>query len=157
MLGGKPLTGYNLLMFAATLVAFHLPFAFGAPWTVAKELALLAAWISWSAVWDFLWFLLNPAYGWRRFRPGNVWWHRRWLWRLPLDYWVAVAASLALAFAAGLAAGEKPAGSAGSTSTRTPGGAGAAARRLRAVGACRRPGLATLRPALCAHARGRLR
>ena len=114
VLGGKPLTGYNLLMFAATLVAFHLPYAFGAPWTAARELALLAAWIAWSALWDFLWFLLNPAYGWRRFRPGSVWWHSRWLWRLPLDYWVAVAASLALALVAGLAAGEEPAGAAGS-------------------------------------------
>jgi hypothetical protein len=114
VLGGKPLTGYNLLMFAATLVAFHLPYAFGAPWTAARELALLAAWIAWSALWDFLWFLLNPAYGWRRFRPGSVWWHRRWLWRLPLDYWVAVAASLTLALVAGLATGEKPAGATGS-------------------------------------------
>ena len=105
MLGGKPLTGYNLLMFAATLVAFHLPFAFGAPWTAARELALLAAWVAWSALWDFLWFLLNPAYGWRRFRPGNVWWHSRWLWRLPLDYWVAVVASLLLALAAQLVGG----------------------------------------------------
>jgi hypothetical protein len=103
ILGGKPLTGYNLLMFTATLVAFHLPFAFGAPWTAARELALLAAWVSWSALWDCLWFLLNPAYGWRRFRRGNVWWHSRWLWRLPLDYWVAAVASLALAAAAQLA------------------------------------------------------
>jgi hypothetical protein len=100
VLGGKPLTGYNLLMFTATLVAFHLPFAFSAPWSAATELALLAAWVSWSALWDFLWFLLNPAYGWRRFRPGNVWWHARWLWRLPLDYWLAAAASLVLALVA---------------------------------------------------------
>lgn len=105
VLGGKPLTGYNLLLFAATLLAFHLPFAFGAPWTAARELALLAAWVSWSALWDLLWFLLNPAYGWRRFRPGNVWWHRRWLWRLPVDYWVAVALSLSLALAAQLVRG----------------------------------------------------
>ncbi len=112
ILGGKPLTGYNLLLFAATLVAFHLPFAFGAPWTAARELALLAAWIAWSAVWDFLWFLLNPAYGWRRFRPGNVWWHRRWLWRLPLDYWVAGVASLLLALAAQLVADGAPGGAA---------------------------------------------
>jgi hypothetical protein len=105
VLGGKPLTGYNLLMFASTLLAFHLPFAFGAPWTAARELALLAAWVSWSALWDFLWFLLNPAYGWRRFRRGNVWWHRRWLWRLPLDYWVAAVVSLALALAAQLVQG----------------------------------------------------
>jgi len=100
VLGGKPLTGYNLLMFSATLVAFHLPFAFGAPWSAVAELGVLAAWISWSALWDFLWFLLNPVYGWRRFRRGSVWWHARWLWRLPLDYWVAAAASLALALVA---------------------------------------------------------
>jgi len=116
VLGGKPLTGYNLLMFAATLLAFHLPFAFGASWTAARELSLLAAWVAWSALWDFLWFLLNPAYGWRRFRRGDVWWHRRWLWRLPLDYWVAVLASLVLAALAlvvgGGGAGEAaPAGS----------------------------------------------
>ncbi len=117
LLGGKPLTGYNLLLFAATLVAFHLPFAFGAPWTAASELAVLAAWIAWSAVWDFLWFLLNPAYGWRRFRAGSVWWHSRWLWRLPLDYWVAVIASLVLALAAQLVAEGTPGGadSAGSS------------------------------------------
>jgi hypothetical protein len=112
VLGGKPLTGYNLLMFASTLLAFHLPFAFGAPWTAARELALLAAWVSWSALWDFLWFLLNPAYGWRRFRRGNVWWHSRWLWRLPLDYWVAVVVSLALALAAQLIQAEAGGGGA---------------------------------------------
>ena len=96
-------------MFAATLVAFHLPFAFGAPWTAARELALLAAWVAWSALWDFLWFLLNPAYGWRRFRPGNVWWHSRWLWLLPLDYSIAAVASLALALAAQIVARGEPA------------------------------------------------
>jgi hypothetical protein len=120
VLGGKPLTGYNLLMFAATLAAFHLPFAFSAPWTAARELALLAAWVAWSALWDCLWFLLNPAYGWRRFRPGNVWWHSRWLWRLPLDYWIAATASLLLALAAQLvAAGQTAAGdSTGSAAPR---------------------------------------
>jgi hypothetical protein len=120
VLGGKPLTGYNLLMFAATLVAFHLPFAFGAPWTAARELALLAAWIAWSALWDFLWFLLNPAYGWRRFRPGNVWWHSRWLWRLPLDYSVAVAASLVLALAAQIVVWGEPAGDASASGRLAP-------------------------------------
>ena len=122
VLGGKPLTGYNLLMFASTLLAFHLPFAFGAPWTAARELALLAAWVAWSALWDFLWFLLNPAYGWRRFRRGNVWWHRHWLWRLPLDYWVAVGVSLALALAAQLVQGAE-AGGGGASPAGPPAGA----------------------------------
>ncbi len=157
VLGGKPLTGYNLLMFAATLVAFHLPFAFGAPWSAARELTLLAAWIAWSAVWDFLWFLLNPAYGRRRFRPGNVWWHSRWLWRLPLDYWIAVASSLALALVAQLIVrGEAGGGAAGSP---WPGPLAAQALLLAAfavwallAGRAR----AVVRPALRAHARGRL-
>jgi hypothetical protein len=113
VLGGKPLTGYNLLMFAATLVAFHLPYAFGAPWTAARELALLAAWVAWSALWDFLWFQLNPAYGWRLFRPGNVWWHSRWLWILPLDYSIAGVASLALALVAQVLVWGEPAGAGG--------------------------------------------
>ena len=99
-LGGKPLTGYNLLMFTATFIAFQLPFAFGTPWTAVAELRVVAAWVAWSALWDFLWFLLNPAYGWRHFRPGSVWWHTRWRWRLPLDYSLAAGASLALAFLA---------------------------------------------------------
>jgi hypothetical protein len=130
VLAGKPLTGYNLLMFAATLVFFHLPFAFGAPWTAARELALLAAWVSWSAIWDFLWFLLNPAYGWRRFRPGNVWWHGRWLWRLPLDYWMAIVASLALALAAQLVQGGGEGGAGGGAASAAGGLAPLAAQAL---------------------------
>jgi hypothetical protein len=126
VLGGKPLTGYNLLMFSSTLLAFHLPFAFGTTWTAATELALLAAWTSWSALWDFLWFLLNPAYGWRRFRRGNVWWHRRWLWRLPLDYWVAVVVSMALALAAQLVQGAE-AGGGGASTAGSPAGPGTSA------------------------------
>jgi hypothetical protein len=120
VLGGKPLTGYNLLMFASTVLAFHLPFAFGAQWTASRELALLAAWVSWSALWDFLWFLLNPAYGWRRFRRGNVWWHSRWLWRLPVDYWVAAGVSLALAAAAQLVRGAGAGGGGASSAGLTP-------------------------------------
>ena len=108
VLAGKPLTGYNLLMFAATLVFFHLPFAFGAPWTAARELALLAAWVSWSAIWDFLWFLLNPAYGWRRFRRGQR----------------VVARPLALAPAARLLVGHRRLAGSGARRATGAGGAG---------------------------------
>ena len=44
-----------------------------------------------------------------------MWWHRRWLWRLPLDYWIAAGASLALALVAQLLVrGEAGAGTVGS-------------------------------------------
>ena len=124
-------------MFAATLVAFHLPFAFGVAWSAVAELTVLAAWIAWSALWDFLWFLLNPAYGWRRFRPGTVWWHWRWRWRLPLDYSVAVVASLVLALGGaarwwGEPRGRRPGG-------RAAGRTGDPSDRVRRLGRGRRP------------------
>jgi hypothetical protein len=38
---------------------------------------------------DFLWFVLNPAYGIRRFRKQHIWWHSpTWWWIMPRDYWV---------------------------------------------------------------------
>jgi hypothetical protein len=97
---GKPLTGYHFFMFPITVASFHLPFVFGLPWTGARELTIMAAWVSWLAAWDALWFILNPAYGWRRLRPEYVWWHRHWVGRVPFDYLVAPVLSLAVAGAA---------------------------------------------------------
>ena len=38
---------------------------------------------------DFLWFLINPAYGLRGFRKDKIWWHApTWWWIMPRDYWV---------------------------------------------------------------------
>jgi hypothetical protein len=97
---GKPLTGYHFFLLPLTLLSFHLPFVFGSPWNAARELAVMAAWVSWLAAWDLLWFVLNPAYGWRRFRRERVWWHRVWIGRVPLDYILALVASLSVAAAA---------------------------------------------------------
>ena len=157
VLGGKPLTGYNLLMFAATLVAFHLPFAFGAPWTAARELAAARRL---DRLERALGLPLVPAEPGLRLAPlpaGLRLVARRWLWRLPLDYWVAVAASLVLALAAQIVAWGEPPRAAGDAGPRAAGGAGAAPRRLRRPGRCSPAALAALRPAVRAHARGRLR
>ena len=36
---------------------------------------------------DFLWFVLNPHYGLRKFKPQFIWWHAHsWLWIMPRDY-----------------------------------------------------------------------
>lgn len=38
---------------------------------------------------DWLWFVLNPAYGIRKFRKEHVWWHAKdWWWIMPRDYWI---------------------------------------------------------------------
>jgi hypothetical protein len=87
LLSGKPLTGYHALIFLISFVSFHLGLAFGQPWSWGGEARVVASYLVWVAIWDFLWFLWNPAFGWRRFRKGEIWWHGgRWLGRLPVDY-----------------------------------------------------------------------
>jgi hypothetical protein len=98
VLSGKPATGYHVMMLPIPLVSFHLGLAFGLPWSWALEARLLAAYLIFNVVWDFLWFLLNPHFGWRSFRKGGVWWHsQRWLGPFPIDYWNGLVLSFAIA------------------------------------------------------------
>ena len=98
---GKPLTGYHAVMFVLPLWSFHLGFFGGVPWRWAAEASTLAAYMVWVVTWDLLWFLLNPVFGWARFRKGAVWWHgRTWIGRFPIDYWSALAVSCAVAASA---------------------------------------------------------
>jgi hypothetical protein len=100
IMGGKPLTGYHAVMFVLPPVCFHFPYFAGAPWTPAAEALTIAEYAAWVSVWDFWWFLLNPAFGWKRFRPENVWWHKRWVARMPIDYYRAFVAAFAIALGA---------------------------------------------------------
>jgi hypothetical protein len=103
---GKPLTGYHAVMFLLPLWSFHLGFVAGVPWSWAGEATTLATYLVWAVTWDLLWFLLNPPFGWRRFRKGEIWWHgRTWIARFPVDYWGALVMSFALAASARLTAG----------------------------------------------------
>jgi len=36
---------------------------------------------------DWLWFVMNPAYGLVRFSPRFVPWHKSWIGPMPTDYW----------------------------------------------------------------------
>jgi hypothetical protein len=101
LLHGKPLTGYHAFMLPVPLFAFHLGFMQGQPWSWPAEGRALATYLVWTVQWDFLWFVFNPPFGWRRFRRGEVWWHARWIGRLPADYVQAIAASFVLTAIAG--------------------------------------------------------
>jgi hypothetical protein len=104
---GKPLTGYHLVMFALPLWSFHIGFFGGVPWSWAAEATTFSAYLVWVATWDLLWFLLNPRYGWSRFRKGEIWWHAgTWIGRFPIDYWGGLIMSLAIAASARLATGD---------------------------------------------------
>jgi hypothetical protein len=101
-MGRRPLTGYHVYAFTIPMLILHLPFVLGVHWTLARELLTIATYFALAVVWDYLWFVLNPAYTVRRFARGKVWWFEvPWIWRFPLDYYVGVGLSIALA---GLAA-----------------------------------------------------
>ena len=103
IMGGKPLTGYHSFMFVLPLAIFHAGFFMGAPWSLAAETLAFAKYFATAVLWDFLWFVINPAYGMSNFTKESVWWHAKSYWvfgLFPADYAVGWAISLGCAFAA---------------------------------------------------------
>lgn len=103
LMNGKPLTGYHLFMPIVILLFFHTEFAFGVAWTAARECQILAAFFLISVYWDFLWFVLNPFWGIKRFAKFRIWWHAAsaWIGRMPLFYLTGVVLSVLSALGAG--------------------------------------------------------
>lgn len=86
--GGRAMTGYHAWMFSFIALVFHFPLCFIGQWSVRLEAGVLAAIMLFWIVEDFLWFVVNPAFGWRRFTRVHVPWHKRWIWGAPVDYWM---------------------------------------------------------------------
>jgi hypothetical protein len=84
---GKPLTGYHLCFNAFLLTIFHFPLFF-VPWSAAVEGRILADYFLFTVVWDFQWFVWNPAWGVRRFLTEYVWWYPRRFLGLPPEYYL---------------------------------------------------------------------
>lgn len=90
ILGARALTGYHLYIHLFVLLLAHLPFALGlVPFSATMELRILSFLILFWLIEDYLWFVFNPAFGWRRFRREHIWWHApNWWWLMPRDYWI---------------------------------------------------------------------
>lgn len=88
--GNRPLTGYHLWLQIFILILAHTPFGLSlSAWSWAAELRVIGFVICFFIVEDFLWFVVNPAFGLRRFRRQHIWWHEpTWWWIMPRDYWV---------------------------------------------------------------------
>ncbi|MBI2050396.1 MAG: hypothetical protein HYT31_01145 [Parcubacteria group bacterium] len=98
-MGGKELTGYHIGVFGLVLLFLHYPFFAGSAWSLAGELWVISTFFVFSAVWDYLWIIINPHYGVIRRRPKNdVWWHKRWFGPFPVDYYVAFVLSAAVLY-----------------------------------------------------------
>ena len=94
----KPLTGYHLYTQLFILLAAHLPFGLGfVPATWSAEARILSFFMLFWVLEDFLWFVLNPAFGLKRFRAEHIWWHApTWWWIMPRDYWIFTPVALFL-------------------------------------------------------------
>jgi hypothetical protein len=95
-MGGRPLTGYHLWAFSFVAFAFHLPFLWMRMWSIPLECEILGSLMLFWVIEDFLWFMVNPHYGWQQYRRQNILWHRRWFWILPADHWGMIITSVAL-------------------------------------------------------------
>ncbi len=94
--GGRAMTGYHAWVFPFIAFFFHFPLFFMAQWSWALEARVAASIMLFWIVEDFLWFLLNPAFGWRRFSAQHVNWHKNWIVGAPVEYWIFSGASGAL-------------------------------------------------------------
>lgn len=85
-MGGKDLTGYMFYLLVLLALFFHLPFFGGVKWTWQAQLEIVFLFLLFSVFWDFLWFVLNPYYGIKRLKKSYVYWHKKWIFGVPLDY-----------------------------------------------------------------------
>ena len=89
-MGGKEMTGYHILVFGFVLIFLHYPYFAGQDWNYFLEARTIALFFLTVITWDFLWFVLNPYYGIRRFKPEYIWWHKKWFLFLPRTYYFAL-------------------------------------------------------------------
>lgn len=97
--GGRAMTGYHAWVFSFMALVFAAPLAFNARLNRGDAMLALAGLIVFWIVEDALWFVLNPAYGWGRFDPVNVPWHKHWWGGAPVDYWIGTLVVVALLWA----------------------------------------------------------
>lgn len=93
--GGLPVTGYHVFMTIFMIAVVHLPLFFTG-WSMRLECLLIGFYVGMVLVEDFLWFVLNPYYGLRKFKKGKIWWHKRWWGPVPAMYWFLLVLSGAL-------------------------------------------------------------
>ena len=98
--GGRAVTGYHVFAFSFMFCIFHLPLALTGHFSWRLEARILGSLMLFWLLEDFLWFVLNPAFGLAKFTPAQVPWHPHWLCGVPVDYLVFTLLSAALLWAA---------------------------------------------------------
>ena len=98
LLGGRDFTGYHRTVDAMQLFVAHLmclSFFHTSPWWVIEMRVAACVCLSWS-IEDTLWFILNPFYGVRKYKPEYIPWHKD-------DWWILAPKGVMLLFVEGCA------------------------------------------------------
>lgn len=96
----QPITGYHIWFLLFNIGWLHFPFVLGVPWGLGLELELLSIMFFAILIEDFFWFVLNPAYGFRKFNAKHADWHLRWIWGVP-SWYLKVAALIVILLVVG--------------------------------------------------------
>ena len=94
--GGRAMTGYHAWVFSFMFLAFHLPHVVQGRFSWRSEARCIAALMIFWIAEDFLWFILNPGFGWKCFSQENVSWHKHWAFGAPVEYWIFSVTSVLL-------------------------------------------------------------
>ena len=94
--GGRAMTGYHAWVFPFIAMFFHFPFFLTQQWNIKLEARTISCLIIFWIIEDFMWFLMNPAYGLHHFNQIDAHWHKHWIWGTPIDYWIGGAVSIFL-------------------------------------------------------------
>lgn len=94
--GGRAMTGYHAWAFTFIALVFHLPLVMAGQWNWLLEGRVAGSIMLFWVVEDFLWFILNPDFGWAGFNPKSAFWHKNWIAGAPVEYWGASVLGLIL-------------------------------------------------------------
>lgn len=86
--GGREMTGYHAWAFSLIALFFHFPLVFHGEYSWAAEQRALGSLMLFWVSEDFLWFVLNPAFGIRCFTRTHAGWHKHWFAGAPVEYWI---------------------------------------------------------------------
>ncbi|MFS8131000.1 MAG: hypothetical protein ACMG57_03405 [Candidatus Dojkabacteria bacterium] len=85
----REITGYHVYLISFILLLLHSTFLYTA-WSMQAELKIIAFFLLLGGIEDFLWFVLNPAYGLKKFNRIDVPWHTMWFLGVPTFYFIII-------------------------------------------------------------------
>lgn len=82
-------TGYHIYFWIFIFTLLHFPYFLGLSFNFLNEVKIIETFILILLFEDFLWFILNPNWGIKRFLKEKIPWNRDKIFYLPRIYWLS--------------------------------------------------------------------